>query len=155
MQTAGFKFDKPVRKKKKNHSIRNKRRTKRGMVIDLDKSARHEILIDRDRYTCQRCGIVQGEWVTELERHAVIQWAHVHTREYYITRWEPDNSLTLCDRCHVWFDNHKVLSYEWFSKTWPERWAAINRVLQNRLLTDGNCQMKDADIRALWESRKL
>jgi hypothetical protein len=150
MQTAGFKFDKPVRKKKKNHSIRNKRRTKRGMVIDLDKSARHEIVVERDREECQRCGVGPGGWAGDNQRPAMIQWAHVHTREYYITRWEPDNSLALCDRCHVWFDNHKVLGFDWFAKKFPERWERVTRVLQS-----GNNKTTDADIRELWEARRI
>jgi hypothetical protein len=144
---------KPTRKRKKSHSIRNKRRTKRGMVIDLDRVARAEIIEDRDRNICQRCGDFAGkvgtEWAGRFEREfvVVIQWAHVHTREYYITRWEPDNSLALCSRCHVWFDNHKVLSLDWFAKKFPERWERIKRILQ------GNCKTTDADVRQMWKER--
>lgn len=142
--------DQKQRRKVKNHSIRNKRRTKRGMVIDLDKSARHEVVVERDQDTCQRCGIHNGDWIPELLRYAVIQWCHVHTREYYCLRWEPDNSYAGCDRCHVWFDQHKVLGFDWFSKKWPERWKRILRVLQS-----GNNKTTDADIRALWEARRI
>lgn len=146
-----------AKRKKRNHSQRNKRRTKRGMVLDLDKVARHEIVVERDGNICQRCGHRDG-WNVYLEDKRMywtlkIQWAHVHTREYHLTRWEPDNSLALCDRCHVWFDNHKVLAFDWFAKKFPERWERINRMLQARLLTDGNCRMTDADVRELWEMR--
>lgn len=101
------------------------------MVKQLDAHARQEIVEARDWNTCQRCGRICDSWDDEIKRPVRIQWAHVHTREYYVTRWEPDNSLALCDRCHVWFDNHKVISYEWFAKKWPERWANIQRVLQS------------------------
>lgn len=102
------------------------------MVKALDDAARQEVVIERDQDTCQRCEKRQGEWDAEILMPVRIQWAHVHTREYYVTRWEPDNSLALCSRCHVWFDNHKVLSYEWFRKKWAERWERIQAVLQSR-----------------------
>lgn len=115
--------------------IRSSKRTlrKRRMILALDKACRWEVVVGRDGNTCQRCGYVSGNWIQSFSgpaRQAVIQWAHVHTREYYVTRWEPDNSLALCDACHVWFDNHKVLSYEWFRKKWPERWEHIQNVLR-------------------------
>ena len=92
------------------------------MIKALDAVARREIVEIRDGNWCQRCNY-HADMVT-------IQWAHVQTRRYLILRWEPCNSLALCDRCHVWMDQHKVESYEWFSKKWPERWANIQRVLQ-------------------------
>jgi len=152
MDSTQLKFPKPSerpRRKRKNHSIRNKRRTKRGMVIDLDKVARREIVEQRDGNRCQRCSAVLGGLYFDRFPPAgvVIQWAHVHTREYYITRWEPDNSLALCSACHVWFDNHKVLSLDWFAKKFPERWERLKRILQ------GNCKTTDADVRQMWQER--
>lgn len=138
-----------ARKRKKNHSIRNKRRTKRGMVLDLDKVARREIVEERDKNICQRCGLFEGWWSgggPDATR-TVIQWAHVHTREYYVTRWEADNSLALCKRCHVWFDNHKVLSLDWFAKKFPERWESIKRILHAGTKTN------DDWVRSLWLER--
>lgn len=114
------------------------------MVAELDKACRVEVVEMRDQNICQRCGKADGEWDEARERYVVIQWAHVHTREYYITRWEPDNSLALCDADHVWFDNHKVLSYEWFRKKWPERWQNIQNVLQ--------CGTKTGEV---WLKEKL
>jgi len=146
MDYSSMKFAKPIRKRvKSEHSRRNKTRTKRGMVLDLDKVARREIVEERDDNNCQYCGKKLGE--SDGYRPVSIQWAHVHTREYYITRWEPDNSLALCDRHHVWFDNHKVLSLDWFAKKYPERWERLKRILQ------GNCKTTDANIRALWQER--
>jgi len=150
-------FPKPKDVKRKRvktkHSRRNRTRTKRGMVIDLDKVARREVVEERDREQCQRCSVYSGQTVCWAPGRAVIQWAHVHTREYLLTRWEPDNSLALCSRCHVWFDNHKVLSFDWFAKRYPERWERVNRILQAKLLTDGNCKTSDAWVRALWQER--
>ena len=146
MDTSLSKFAKPVRKKRpKNHSIRNKRRTKRGMVIDLDRIARAEIVEERDRNICQRCAASSGE--VEDGMQVVIQWCHLNSREYYVTRWEPDNSLALCSRCHVWLDNHKVLGFDWFAKKYPERWERITRALQGKTATN------DAWVRSLWLER--
>lgn len=112
---------------------RSKRtRAKNRMIAALDADARRRVVEERDQNLCQRCGRRDGEWDTELGRPVRIQWAHVHTREYHVTRWEEENSLALDDRCHVWFDNHKVLSYEWFRKNWPERWERIHKILQSR-----------------------
>ena len=140
------KFAKPVRKKRANHSRRKKTLSKRKMILALDRHARNEIVVYRDRETCQRCGARQGDFA--FERFVIIQWAHVHTREYYCIRWEPDNSLALCDRCHVWFDNHKLLSLDWFAKKFGERHERLVRVLQS-----GNNKTTDADIRELWKER--
>lgn len=146
--------DKPQpRRIKPRHTMRNKRRTKRGMIIDLDKWAQREIRDGRDGAVCQRCGAVSGEWDTIRQKYVVIQWCHVHTREYHITRWEPDNSFAGCDACHVWFDNHKVLGFDWFAKKFPERWERVNRILQARLLTEGHCRTTDAWVRSLWLER--
>ncbi len=114
--------------------IRSSKRTlkKKRMIKALDDACRIEVVEERDHNTCQRCGIQDGQWDAEIGRPAKIQWCHVHTREYHVTRWEPDNGFAGCDRCHVWFDNHKVLSYEWFRKKWPERWQNIQNVLQSR-----------------------
>lgn len=110
---------------------RNKKTLRKNRMIKaLDANCRAEVVEVRDGNTCQRCGARDGEWISELQRYVKIQWCHVMTREYHILRWEPDNSFAGCDRCHVWFDQHKLLSYEWFRKTWPERWEHIQNVLR-------------------------
>jgi hypothetical protein len=119
------------RKKRKNRTRHKKTVSRRKMVIALDKAARKDIVEDRDQNVCQRCGRVAGEFSQEYGRIIAIQWCHVQSREYYITRWEPDNSFAGCECCHTWFDNHKVLSLDWFAKKWPERWERILRVLQS------------------------
>jgi hypothetical protein len=125
------------------------RRSKRALkqartVAALDADCRKRVVEDRDHNTCQRCGKQQGEWDSEVQRPVNIQWAHVHTRDYHVTRWEEDNSLALCDRDHKWFDNHKVLSYEWFRKRWPERWENIQNVLNS-----------GAKVKAAWLLEEL
>lgn len=127
--------------KSSKRTLRNRRRIK-----VLDAACRRRVVENRDENSCQRCGAANGGWDSELDRRIVIQWAHVQSREYHILRWEDINSLALCDRCHVWFDNHKVLSYDWFAKHWPERWEMILRVLQ------GPAKTGEAFIRELYEN---
>lgn len=121
-----------ITRKPRTRIKRSKKAASRHRMIKaLDAAARHEIVEERDHDICQRCSRVQGAWDAEIEMYVRIQWAHIHTREYYVTRWEPDNSMALCSRCHVWFDNHKFLSYEWFRKNWNERWDNIQNILQS------------------------
>jgi hypothetical protein len=118
------------------------------MIKALDAACRQRVVIDRDHDTCIRCSRRNGEWDEEIQAHTQIQWCHVHTREYYVTRWEDDNSFAGCSRCHVFFDNHKVISYEWFRKTFPERWEHLQNILQSRT------KAGDLFIRTLYEELK-
>lgn len=118
------------------------------MIRDLDKVARVAVVEDRDRNVCQWCGIAAGEWDPEIERAAVIQWCHVHTRRWLCLRWEEDNAFAGCDRCHKRFDNNKVLGFDWFSKKFSERWERLVRFLQS-----GDTRTTDAWVRALWLER--
>lgn len=125
-----------------------KTRARKRMIKALDEACRWDVVMNRDGDTCQRCGMRTGDYDKSRNMRVLIQWAHVHTREYYVTRWEPDNSLALCSADHVWFDNHKVISYEWFRKHWPDRWQNIQNVLQSQTKTS------DAWIRARYEELK-
>lgn len=120
-----------------------KKLSHRRMVIALDKAARKEVVEDRDDNTCQRCGHKQGQWDEEIKMPVVIQWAHVHGRDDFALRWEPDNTIALCSRCHVFFDNHKVLAFEWFRKRWPERWEHLQNVLQFQPRCVAKVRVKD------------
>jgi hypothetical protein len=122
-----------------------KKLSKNRMIAVLDKACRQRTVIDRDHNTCQRCGKQDGEWDPEVRRPTVIQWSHIKGRRYLALRWDDDNSLAHCDRCHTWFTHNHILGLDWFSKKFPERWERIKRVLEA-------CpQTKDADIRARVE----
>lgn len=112
--------------------IRKSKRTlaKNRMYRDLDAACRQRTVIERDGNTCQRCGKKHGEWDAEIERYVVIQWSHIKGRRYLALRWDDDNSLAHCDRCHAWFGNNPILGLDWFAKKFPERWERIVRHLQ-------------------------
>ena len=133
MDTAGFKFDKPAKKKKRNHSRRNKTRERNKMIKDLDADASVRVK-ERDGWLCVRCGIVRR----------LVQWAHVISRRFRCLRWEADNALSLCGGCHLWFDNNPLLSADWFRKNFPERYERIMTVYQLQ---------PEIDIGELWRER--
>ena len=42
-----------------------------------------------------------------------LQCAHIHTRSYSATRYDPDNAITLCRSCHLYF-THRPLEWRAF-----------------------------------------
>lgn len=126
--------------------IRSSKKTQKRnrMIKALDAACRLRVVIERDENICQRCGKENGS-SHEDGYPVIIQWCHVHTREYHITRWEDDNSFAGCSKCHVWFDNHKVMSFDWFRKNWPERWERLQTLLQS------NCKTGTTFVRDLHQ----
>ncbi len=84
------------------------------MVLALDAAAREEVFA-RDGHLCVRCKIPGRS----------VQWSHVIGRRHKCVRWEPDNALTLCAGCHMFWHEYPTLSGEWFRKNWPERHERI------------------------------
>ncbi len=92
-----------------------KARGRRSLVIQLDKLAR-ETCFARDGHKCVRC----------VSRK--VQWCHIVGRRHLATRWEPDNNLSMCAGCHMWWHEYPLLSGPWFKKNWPERAEHILRL---------------------------
>jgi 5-methylcytosine-specific restriction endonuclease McrA len=92
-------------------SSKKTRERKRGKA-ELDAAAR-QACFERDRHTCVRCG--------RKPPQVRIQWCHVIGRRHLCTRWEPDNHLTMCGGCHMFWHEYPTLSGDWFRKNWPER----------------------------------
>jgi 5-methylcytosine-specific restriction endonuclease McrA len=94
---------------------KSKKARKRGrMVRDLDAAARQEVF-ERDGHVCVRC----------RDTKRGIQWAHIFSRRHKNLRWEPDNALTLCAGCHIFWHQYPLLAVDWFKTTWPERYEHI------------------------------
>lgn len=56
----------------------------------------------RTEYTCENCGYCTGG--KALDMHC----AHIISRTYKLTRYHPDNAMTLCARCHDYYGKHPV-----------------------------------------------
>ena len=51
--------------------------------------------------------------VESCESPGFLQCAHIHSRTYSATRLDPDNAVTLCRSCHMYFTN-RPLEWAWF-----------------------------------------
>ena len=92
---------------------RSKRtRQRRKCVKTLDDYVR-QLVFARDRGVCVRCGKDN------------IQWAHVFPREHLYLRWELDNTLSLCNGCHLFWHHEPLLAVDWFRKNFGERYDRI------------------------------
>jgi len=89
-----------------------KSRARNRIIAELDDLARQKCF-ERDEHKCVRCGSPK------------VQWAHVIGRRHKCTRWEPDNALSLCAGCHMFWHEYPTLSGDWFRKNWPDRHTKI------------------------------
>lgn len=108
-----------------------------------DKLAREHVLA-RDRNRCVRCG-------SEDE----LEWAHIITRgmgggNRYI-RWEPDNAVTLCHRCHHWLTHDPLKFRKFIAATYgPDRWDEL-KLMQAVRERQGHSVDVEAVIRGFRE----
>jgi hypothetical protein len=78
----------------------------------------------RDGGVCRNCGAPPPEG-------SVNDWAHVHSRGKLAIRWDPDNAVTLCRRCHWYFGpTHREEWEQWCREQgidWDGlRWRSLN-----------------------------
>ena len=99
---------------------------KRRIILKLDAIAR-EKCFERDR---RRDGLIMCQSCRQGQLYQP-HWAHILSRRDLSIRWEADNALSLCERCHDYFDNHKTDSLRWFETCWPERMAHIRELQQS------------------------
>ena len=92
-----------------------KTRSRNNIIKQLDDLAR-EFCFARDGAKCQRCPSRK------------VQWCHIIGRRHKCVRWEPDNNLSLCAGCHMWWHEYPSLSGPWFAKNWPERHEHITKL---------------------------
>lgn len=69
---------------------------------------------------CERCGKTEK-----------LQWCHVSSRRYLVTRWDPDNFVCMCVTCHFWQHDNPTMWTEWFNKKYPGRMQRLHKKLQS------------------------
>lgn len=92
--------------------------SKNRMIAALDKDARQQVF-ERDGHKCIRCSST-----------SLTQWAHVFSRRHPCIRWEPDNAMTLCAGCHLFWHHEPALAMDWYFKNFRDRFERMQRVLQ-------------------------
>ena len=74
----------------------------------------------REEGVCARCGSQE-----------TIQWTHVSSRRYLITRWNPINYLPQCAACHYYQADHPTIWGQWFDEKFPGRTKEIYRLINS------------------------
>lgn len=106
------------------------------MVLALDAAAR-AVVFERDNFACIRCS----------NRTRPVQWAHVLSRRHLCLRWEPDNAMSLCAGCHLFWHHEPALAVEWFLKNFADRWERVNAILKVNpkiLIPEKYAELKEA-----------
>ena len=81
--------------------------------------------IVRSKGKCEHCGKVES-----------LQCAHVLSRTNKHLRWNEDNALCLCTRCHLFWAHKSPLEFsDWFKKNYPIRYGFLMREV-NKLETN-------------------
>lgn len=69
------------------------------------------------RGKCERCSKTTG-----------LQTAHIIPRTNKHLRWNPDNALLLCIKCHLyWWHRNPLEAMEWFKLYFPIQYAFLMR----------------------------
>jgi len=56
-----------------------------------------------------------------------LQTAHIYSRRYVNLRYDIQNVLCLCARCHRWAHDNPLDFVAWFNSTYPERYAYLKK----------------------------
>lgn len=108
-------FDKWKNKKKKIVSKVKKKReiTVRKLIKQCDTI--FSLVVRKRDKRCQRCG-------NEL----TLQNSHTISRTNYFLRWDEQNCIALCYKCHIYFWHKSPLeAAKWFMETFPDRYAYL------------------------------
>lgn len=88
---------------------------------EADKLAR-KFVLDRDDWTCQRCMAHKDD--------VPMQWCHVLSRDALSIRWDPENSMALCQGCHYFFTVQPARWAVFLERYWPGRFERLHLLRQ-------------------------
>lgn len=90
----------PKKKRPRDPRTRSERR---ASVRELDALCR-EVVFLRDGNKCRKCGRTNG----------LLDWAHVYSRRFKVTRWALLGSMVLCRGCHLWWHQSPTEAVAWW-----------------------------------------
>lgn len=109
----------PLRRK-----TRLRAKSRKPDVRELDRLAR-AVVFARDGNKCAWTGTTDH-----------LQWAHVYSRRYRSVRWDPDNSMCLSAKMHLFWHHQPLRAAEWFEATYPERAKRLRLKMQSKQKVD-------------------
>lgn len=113
------------------------KRVRSGQMRSLD-NVFSRIIRARDG-RCLHCGATES-----------LQCSHVLPRTYFSVRWEEDNAITLCYRCHLqWWHKYPHEAVEWFDSEFPGRHGELIEMVKQYHKID-----REAMLRSLKERLK-
>ncbi len=85
----------------KNKKVGQKKSTRKDLIKELDNLFR-EVIRKRDK-VCQMCG-----------KRENLQCAHIFSRSHFNTRWDVENGMLLCVRCHLFIAHKEPIRFAQF-----------------------------------------
>lgn len=109
---------------------RSQRRQMRGGKMRSIDNMFSRVIRARDRI-CQHCGTDKS-----------LQCSHVLPRTYLSVRWNTDNAIALCYRCHIyWWHKYPHDASQWFDSRWPGRYQALRELSDRHIKLDREAEM--------------
>jgi 5-methylcytosine-specific restriction endonuclease McrA len=84
---------------------------KKSLTKKLDKLCSE---IVRSKGVCERCGSVKS-----------LQCCHIFSRTYRSTRWDLDNLICMCAKCHFWSHKNPTLFTDWVYETRGQQYLIL------------------------------
>jgi len=114
-------------------------RVKSEKAIEREKDREFTLKVfERDNLRCAICG---KERITPHTLHSM----HIFPREYKKTRWDINNGITGCARCHIFaqhsFHQNPLFFVFWLKKFRPQQYEYMMELLP-QFITDSNLDSK-------------
>lgn len=87
------------------------------------------------------------EWCNKRPPQVQLQCAHIFSRRYLITRWEPINAVCLCASCHMRWHQQPVEGVEWIKEY-------LGEDIYNEVRTKAKTQVKKIFFKDIVEEIK-